>query len=228
MKSGLAVLVVAVFLFSCKSSTVLYTVMKRTGPDHADLYAGWVDVVLAHDGKELHVRCNNYKGTEDSSKPVGCNLWSGKTVKCKSFPDRMSDKASGYDLICGDDRENGKLIPSYKNELLQLDKREGYLVTRSEPFIHHYDGSPCGLQGKETCDMPEMRYTLVHKGVTIVAHCQSWNERDTCGQLQVGETYPCEIDAATAFGSQMLSCNSNSVLGIDSSVLTRGNGNGHE
>jgi hypothetical protein len=32
----------------------------------------------------------------------------------------MSNDAGGYDLICGDDRENGKLTTSEKNELIQI------------------------------------------------------------------------------------------------------------
>jgi hypothetical protein len=51
-------------------------------------------------------------------------------------------------------------------------EQRGFLTVRSEAFSHHYEGSPCGLQGKSACDLSEIRYTFIHKGVKVVAHCQ--------------------------------------------------------
>jgi hypothetical protein len=98
-------------------------------------------------------------------------------------------------------------------------QQAGYLVTRSEVFTHHYEGSPCGLKGLDNCDLPETRYTLIHKGVKVVAHCQSWDvENNKCGQLQVGEAYDCQVEGANdEFGPQMLSCKDKGVLGIEHS-----------
>ena len=95
-------------------------------------------------------------------------------------------------------------------------EQTGYLVTGSEAFIHHYEGNPCGLQGKLTCDLPEMRYTFLHNGVNLVAHCQSWEERDKCGTLQVGNAYQCHIEGVNdQFGPQLLSCEGKGTLGIE-------------
>lgn len=96
-------------------------------------------------------------------------------------------------------------------------EQTGYLVTRSEAFSHHYEGSPCGLQDKVTCDMAEMRYTLIHRGVKVVAYCQSWDERNKCGQLQTGEAYECQVGAAGAFGSPLLTCGDNRTLAVEHS-----------
>ena len=94
----------------------------------------------------------------------------------------------------------------------------GYLVIRSGAYDHHYEGSPCGLQGKLTCDLPEMRYTLIHRGVEYVTNCQSWDERNKCGQLQVGEAYKCSVGAAAdEFGPSLLSCGDDRTLGIEHS-----------
>ena len=96
-------------------------------------------------------------------------------------------------------------------------QQTGYLVTRSEAFTHHYEGSPCGLKGMDTCDMPEMRYTLIHRGVKVIAHCQSWDvEQNKCGQLQVGEAYDCQPEGVNdKFGPQLLRCKDKGVLGIE-------------
>jgi len=127
------------------SASDLYTVNERKGEEGVSIDDPWVSLTLVHDGKKFYVRCNNYKAATNKNKPVGCQLHVGQTVTCQFFTDSMSRDAGGYDFIGGNDRENGKLITSDKNELLQIDKEnEGYLVTRSEPFIHHYEGSPCG------------------------------------------------------------------------------------
>jgi len=103
-------------------------------------------------------------------------------------------------------------------------QQRGYLVIRSEPFIHHYVGSPCGVApppievhpiegtSQVECDVPEMRYTLIHKAVRITASCQSWDDQNKCRQLQVGETHQCDVHPASAFGSQLLSCGDHSSL----------------
>ena len=89
----------------------------------------------------------------------------------------------------------------------------GYLVVRSEPFIHHYVGNPCGVDEIkyppiETCDKEEIRYTFVHRNIKIIAHCQAWdrsidgsgNRRQNCGALRVGEAYRC------SHSGDLLSC----------------------
>lgn len=97
-------------------------------------------------------------------------------------------------------------------------EQSGYLVTRSEAFSHHYEGSPCGLVGKSTCDMPETRYTLAHRGIRVVVHCQSWDERNKCGQLQVGEAYKCDVEGKNdQFGPQLLTCEGTGSMGIEHS-----------
>jgi len=175
----------------------------------------WVHLVLLHDGQKLHARCNNNKYPD---KTEGCKLNVGQTVKCQFFPDRLSFDAGGYDLICGNDRTNGKLVTSAKNELLQSEEEgAGYLVTRSEPFIHHYEGdvppNPCGLDGNykpvDRCDKEEIRYTLNHKGVRIVATCQSWVSDDGCGELRVGKEYVCDG------GTTLMSCADNATLSVE-------------
>jgi len=96
-------------------------------------------------------------------------------------------------------------------------QQKGYLVSDSESFIHHYEGSPCGVQGKLTCDMPEMRYRLIHQGIKVVAHCQAWDERNNCGRIEVGKAYDCRTGAANALGPPLLDCGDNGVLEVESS-----------
>jgi hypothetical protein len=111
-------------------------------------------------------------------------------------------------------------MTSAKNELLMIERDEqDFLLTHSEPFVHHYEGSPCGTWGKETCDEPEMHYTLVDHRTRIVAHCQSWDENSICGDLRVGTTYHCHIEAADKYSSQSLSCVGAGAMGIETSDL---------
>jgi len=93
----------------------------------------------------------------------------------------------------------------------------GYLVTRSETFTHHYVGNPCGVFNKQMCDLPEMRYTFVHRGVRTVAYCQSWDSRNKCGEIEVGKAYNCSINAATKFGGPQLSCENRVTVSVESS-----------
>jgi hypothetical protein len=181
-----------------------------------------VDVTLRHNGATIHVSCNNFKaGIEGHEAP--CGLRVGQIVHCQSFPDRMSFDAGGYDLICGNDRKNGKLQTSDKNELLTIESSEqGFLLTHAEPFTHHYEGNPCGTWNKETCDELEMRYIFRDAHTQILAHCQSWDDRNACGNLQVGTVYHCHLEAADKF-SQSLSCIGAGSMGVDSSDLLVGN-----
>jgi hypothetical protein len=106
----------------------VYKVIDRTQSESNSSFEPWVKLVLFHDGENLHARCNNYKATWKTGESVPCSLRVGNEVKCQTFADRMSDDASGYDLICGDDRENGKL--SAKNELLQIEDYDATYETR--------------------------------------------------------------------------------------------------
>src|SRR5205807_1684601 len=67
-------------------------------------------------------------------------------------------------------------------------EQTGYLVTRSEATTHRYEGLMCA-PNLGPCDKDEIRYTLLHKGIKIVAYCQAWDHTNNCGQLQVGKAY---------------------------------------
>jgi hypothetical protein len=209
--------ILAIVLDVSAQSSNTYTVLERIGPVKPTVER--IDVTLLHDGKKLHLACNNYKaGPGDEVE--ACNLRVGQTVKCQFYPDPMAKEAEGYDYICGDDRKDGRLITSAKNELLEVERGEQeYLLAQAEPFVHHYVGSPCGIWGKESCDEPEMRYTLVGGMARIIVHCQSWDERNLCGSLQVGTAYHCHVIAADQFSGQVLSCIGAGEMGIDHSVL---------
>lgn len=109
---------------------------------------------------------------------------------------------------------------------------EGYLVTRSEQFIQHYQGSPCGsvpsayrrnLSQSLACDVPELRVTFLHGGVKFVGTCQYWNDSNQCRQLRVGAIYSCKVDSEsiTTPPSQWLVCTDHGFLAIESSELSR-------
>lgn len=117
MKPILTALVLVLSLTACNRNT--YTVIERKNDSEYS-----VRVVLLHDGTKFHATCNNFKATADPNKNEHCNLHVGQTVKCQFFPDRLSVDAGGYDLICGNDRRDGKLTTSEKNELLQVDKED--------------------------------------------------------------------------------------------------------
>jgi hypothetical protein len=119
--SGIVNLVLFLTISGCRQNSNLYKIIDRKSDPGGLAFQPWVKLVLLHDGKKFDVRCNNYKGAPDTAKAVPCNLQVGDLAKCEAFSDRMSDEAGGYDLICGEDREHGKLITSAKNELLQIE-----------------------------------------------------------------------------------------------------------
>jgi len=97
-----------------------YTVVERT-----DETEYWVKITLKHNGHKLYTKCNNYKATAtDPNKTESCNLHVGQTVDCQFFADRLSLDAGGYNLICGEQRTNGKLTTDGKNELLIVEREE--------------------------------------------------------------------------------------------------------
>lgn len=174
---------------------------------------------MLHSGKKLHLSCNNYK-MDAKGNIETCHLQVGQTVNCQFFPDPSAKEGSGYDYICGSERLNGNLTSSAKNELLELEKDEqAFLLTHSEPTVHHYVGSPCGLWGKESCEEPEAKYTFLSDKAKIVVHCQSWDERSLCGGLKVGTAYHCHLIAADKFWSQTLACVGVGYMEIDRSDL---------
>ncbi len=102
-----------------------YKVVERT--DEPDCSAAHlfctVKVVLLHEGHRLHATALDYK--EDIGGEIRhCNLRVGETVSCKFFPDRYSEDAGGYNLICGDQLWKGKLTTTGGNELLTIYKDE--------------------------------------------------------------------------------------------------------
>jgi hypothetical protein len=96
-------------------------------------------------------------------------------------------------------------------------EQTGYLVMRAETFTHHYEGNPCGLFNKGRCDLDEVRFTLLHRGIKTVASCQSWDTANKCGHLQVGTAYKCSISEANQFGASLLSCEDHETLALESS-----------
>lgn len=208
-------------LLACARLSNTYTVLERIGPTKPATEP--VDVTLLHDGKKLHLSCVNYK-TGQSHELEACNLRVGQTVKCQFYPDPGAEDAEGYDYICGDDRKDGRLILSAKNEWLQIETGEQeYRLVSAQPFVHHYESpSPCSIESnesKESCDLPEMRYTFVGEGARLLVYCQSWDERSSCGSLQVAIAYHCHIEAADKFSGQSLSCIGTGLMGIDRSDL---------
>ena len=116
-------------------------------------------------------------------------------------------------------------------------QQTGYLVTRSETFVHHYninfakneeEGIPQCPRDEWECDKQEIRYTLIHKGVTITAQCavnlpRSWLtglpqgdlfERNKCDELRVSEAYHCRPGAGP-----WLSCGDKVILRIENSQM---------
>lgn len=133
MRKQAVVVLAIVFLASagCHRRSDLYTVDSRSQNESDSSFQPWANVVLLHDGKKLSARCNNHKAAPNTIEAVPCMLKAGDTINCQAFDDRMSEHAGGYDLICGNDREQGKLITSAKNELLQIeDYDEAYEAKR--------------------------------------------------------------------------------------------------
>ncbi len=119
-RTAVLFLIVGFSLSGCRQSN-LYRVIERPPSDADSSFQPWVKLVLVHDGKKLNARCNNYKGAPHLDGGVPCNLHVGDAISCQAFADRLSHDAGGYDLICGNDRENGKLVTSAKNELIQIE-----------------------------------------------------------------------------------------------------------
>jgi hypothetical protein len=132
MRRWAAVVAVIVFLSTagCRRSSDVYKVVERKQSESVSSFQPWVKLVLLHDGKNANARCNNYKGAPNTDEPVPCKLRVGDVIKCQAFSDRMSDDAGGYDLICGDDREKGKLVTSAKNELLEIEDYDAVYEAR--------------------------------------------------------------------------------------------------
>jgi len=105
-------------------STSKWKVVVRENPK--DLFGSWVNVVLEHDGHRYFARCNNNKAGSTKGRTYGCGLHVGDTVKCQWYRDREQSKEyKGYDLICGDKRnEKGELDTFGENELLQIEREE--------------------------------------------------------------------------------------------------------
>lgn len=107
---------------ACESGTRhdRYTVIGRTNSD--DNLVFFVPVVLQHNGHKYFARCNNIKAVKDSKVTQHCELHVGMQVECQFFNSR---DVSGYDLICGNKRnQKGDLDTVGENELLYIDKEE--------------------------------------------------------------------------------------------------------
>lgn len=147
MRRTAVLLLIAIVSWSgCRQSNI-YKVIERPPSDSDSSFQPWVKLVLLHDGKKLNARCNNYKGAPHLDGGVPCNLRVGDAINCQAFPDRMSDDAGGYDLICGNDRENGKLVTSAKNELIQ---------------IEDYDATYEARRKAELAKLPPIPVTIVY------------------------------------------------------------------
>src|SRR5437016_5212489 len=147
-RTGVVFVIVVLSCSGCTRSSNVYTVVERNqSTSDSSLPQPWVKLVLLHDGKKLHARCNNYKAAPSTDEPVGCKLSAGDLIKCQAFADRMSDDAGGYDLICGDDREKGKLVTSAKNELIQ---------------IEDYDAQYEARRKAELAKLPKVPVTIVY------------------------------------------------------------------
>jgi hypothetical protein len=59
--------------------------------------------------------------------------------------------------------------------------KDEYLVVSAE----RYTNTDSALPGEQT----EIRFTLKHGDIKIVARCQSWDLKNNCGKLEVGHVY---------------------------------------
>lgn len=144
---AVAVFTVALSAIACHRNSDVYEVVERNEPKSNSSFHPWIELVLLHEGKRLNARCNNYKGAPNTDEPIPCKLQKGEAIKCQAFADRMSDDAGGYDLICGDDREKGKLVTSANNELLQ---------------IADYDAAYEARRQAELARLPKVPLTIVY------------------------------------------------------------------
>jgi hypothetical protein len=108
----------------------VYKVVERKQSESGSSFQPWVKLVLLHDGKNENARCNNYKAAPNTDEGVPCKLRVGDVIKCQAFANRMSSDSGGYDLICGDDREKGKLVTSAKNQMLQIEDYDAVYEAR--------------------------------------------------------------------------------------------------
>jgi len=145
--TAVVLLIVVLAMPGCRRSSEVYKVVERKQGGATSSFQPWVELVLLQDGKNLHVRCNNYKAAPNTNEAAPCKLRVGDVIKCQAFADRMSNDASGYDLICGDDRENGKLTTSAKNELIQ---------------IADYDATYEAKRKSEIAKLPKVPKTIVY------------------------------------------------------------------
>ena len=99
-------------------------------------------------------------------------------------------------------------------------EQTGYLVTRSEATTHRYEGLMCA-PNLGPCDKDEIRYTLLHKGIKIVAHCQAWDHTNNCGQLQVGRAYKATRQDYKNHSAPFLDCGDKRLLEIESESSQR-------
>ena len=147
MKRTVVALLILFLSFGCHQSSDVYKVVERKQAESNSSFRPWVELVLFHDGKNLNARCNNYKAAPNTSEATPCKLQMGELIKCQAFADRMSGDAGGYDLICGDDREKGKLVTSARNELLQ---------------IEDYDAAYEARRKAELAKLPRVPVTIVY------------------------------------------------------------------
>jgi hypothetical protein len=106
---------------ACKDGSFdQYTVIGRTNSSEHLVID--VPIVLEHDGHKYYARCNNIKGVKDPNVTRHCDLHVGMKVHCQFFTSRDTN---GYDLICGDKRnEKGDLDTYGENEFLFIDREE--------------------------------------------------------------------------------------------------------
>jgi hypothetical protein len=96
--------------------------------------------------------------------------------------------------------------------IMLVRRQAGYRVTSAERYDAHYDdikggGLYCEMNNEGTvCNLPEVHYTFVHKGVKLFTQCQAWDKKNKCGELQVGETYQCRRDDLGRSYTDLLSC----------------------
>jgi hypothetical protein len=95
--------------------------------------------------------------------------------------------------------------------IMLVRRQAGYRVTGAERYDAHYDdrkgGLYCEMNNKGMiCDLPEVHYTFVHRGVMLFTQCQAWDKKNKCGELRVGETYQCQRDGSGRTYTDPLSC----------------------
>ena len=103
-------------------STSRWRVVAREDPKNSSGFEVYeVKVVLEHGGHRYHALCNNLKGGSIKDQVYRCELYVGNTVRCQWYKQREM----GYDLICGDKRnEKGELDTFGESELLQIEREE--------------------------------------------------------------------------------------------------------